>query len=527
MFRRLVLIQLGLILAAVAASTQAGQASQIERVRPAAVAGSWYPGDKEQLIAYLDNLLEGSSHTRGNGNGDGNGNGWQGPVRALISPHAGYEYSGSVAADGYRLVRGQSFSRVLLLGPSHHAGFHGLSIADVTDYETPLGRIPLDLDAIEQLRASGLVTADTQAHRREHSLEMQLPLLQRVLQPGWQLVPILVGQLEPEDYAAAAELLRPLLDDNTLVVVSSDFTHYGPRFGYRPFPNDRDTASRLESLDSGSLGYILEKSPQGFLGYKERTGVTICGYEPIAILLHLLPADSEGKLVSYATSGELTGDYQNSVSYLSIVFREPEHDTAITKQPGSVELSSEDMHLLHKLASAAVETALSPGDKAARQHLVQLLQDIPPELKAPAAAFVTLMNSGQVRGCMGSTATALPLYQLVVGSGMYAARDRRFAPLRPEELEKLDVEVSVLTQPESVDSYTDFVLGEEGVVLEQNGHNAVFLPEVPVKYNWNREQMLSRLAFKAGLPGDAWKNGASLKTFRTQSFSAPYAVTEY
>ena len=95
-----------------------------------------------------------------------------------------------------------------------------------------------------------------------------------------------------------------------------------------------------------------------------------------------------------------------------------------------------------------------------------------------------------------------------------------------EELEKLDVEISVLTHPESVDSYQDFVLGEEGVVLEMNGRNAVFLPEVPVKYNWNREQMLSRLAFKAGLSGDAWKNGASLKTFRTQSFSAPYAVTE-
>ena len=388
MFRLLVQIQFVLVLAAVVTAAQAGQVNQIERVRPAAVAGSWYPGDKEQLIAYVDHLLKGGSHASSNGNGNdsGNGNGGHGPVRALISPHAGYQYSGSVAADGYRLLRGQSYSRVLLLGPAHHTGFHGLSIADVTHYETPLGLIPLDLDAIKQLRASGLVSADSQAHRREHSLEMQLPLLQRTLKPGWQLVPVLVGQLEPEDYPAAAELLRPLLDDNTLVVVSSDFTHYGPRFGYRPFPNDKDTASRLEALDSGSLGYILEKSPRGFLDYKERTGTTICGYEPIALLLYLLPADSEGKLVSYATSGELTGDYQNSVSYLSIVFRGPENDAAIAKQPGSRELSAADMHLLHKLASAAVENALNPKDEAARQHLVQLLQDIPIELKAPAAA---------------------------------------------------------------------------------------------------------------------------------------------
>ena len=200
-----------------------------------------------------------------------------------------------MAGAAYRLVRGWKISRVLLLGPSHHADFHGLSIANVTRYETPLGTIPLDLDAIRQLRLSSLVMANPAAHREEHSLEMQLPFLQRVLQPGWQLVPVLVGQLSSEDYPAAAELLRPLLDDNTLVVVSSDFTHYGPRFGYLPFPDDGDTPTRLEALDSGSLGYILDKDPQGFLRYRNRTGTTICGYRPVALLLHLLESVSKQK----------------------------------------------------------------------------------------------------------------------------------------------------------------------------------------------------------------------------------------
>jgi len=344
MLKRVILILCGLLLPAVVT------AGQPDIVRPAAVAGSWYPGDKAQLGAFVGSLLNGENHAGST----------QGQVRALIAPHAGYRYSGAVAGAAYRLVRGREFSRVLLLGPAHHVRFHGLSIADVTHYETPLGRIPLDLDAIRQLRPSSLVTAIPAAHREEHSLEMQLPLLQRALQPGWQLVPVLVGQLLQEDYPAAAELLRPLLDDNTLVVVSSDFTHYGPRFGYLPFPDDKDTPARLEVLDAGSLGYILDKNPQGFLDYKNRTGTTICGYQPVALLLHLLPADSKGELVTYATSGQLTGDFENSVSYLSIVFHSPENDSILTDPADPAELSEKDMHLLHKLASAAVGMAARP-----------------------------------------------------------------------------------------------------------------------------------------------------------------------
>jgi AmmeMemoRadiSam system protein B/AmmeMemoRadiSam system protein A len=493
-------------------------AGQAETVRHAAVAGSWYPGDEAQLGAYVDKLLNGESRTEG----------MQGPVRALISPHAGYRYSGAVAGAGYRLVRGRKFSRVLLLGPSHHTGFHGLSIADVTHYETPLGRIPLDQDAIRQLRTSSLVKTEPTAHREEHSLEMQLPLLQRALQPGWQLVPVLVGQLEPEDYRAAAELLRPLLDENTLVIVSSDFTHYGPRFGYLPFPNDEDTADRLEELDMVGLSFILDRDPQGFLDYTNSTGITICGYRPIALLLHLLPEDSRGELVSYATSGKLTGSYANSVSYMSIAFRAPENDADVSDPPDPVNLSDEDMQLLHKLASAAVEIAARPQDVATMQYLEQLQDKVPPELEVPTGVFVTLMKSGQLRGCIGSNGSKYPLYQAVISSGIHAAsRDPRFTPVRPEELDGMDINVSVMTNPERVDSYRDFELGEDGVILEKDGHTALFLPEVPVKYHWNREEMLNQLAMKAGLPEDAWKEGASFKIFHTRKISAPYAVPEH
>jgi len=181
---------------------------------------------------------------------------------------------------------------VVLLGPSHHAGFRGAAIADVDAYATPLGEVPLDAVAVARLRETPLVSAGPAGPDREHSLEIQLPFLQRVLAPGWRLVPILVGRLEAEDYGPLADAIRPLLGDRTLVVVSTDFTHYGVRFGYVPFPADQEVAQRLEDLDKGALAHIAARDPAGFLDYQQRTGATICGFRPVALLLHLLPTDA-------------------------------------------------------------------------------------------------------------------------------------------------------------------------------------------------------------------------------------------
>jgi AmmeMemoRadiSam system protein B/AmmeMemoRadiSam system protein A len=483
-----------------------------ERVRPAAVAGSWYPADAQQLATYLDGLLDGDAAADA------------GQVRALISPHAGYLFSGAAAADGLRQVRGMAFERVIVLGPSHRGWFRGLSVADVTHYETPLGRIPLDQAAVAALHRSSLVSADPDAHRREHSIEMQLPLLQRALAPGWKLLPLLVGNLEPDDYRAAADLLRPLVDRHTLVVVSSDFTHYGPRYDYLPFAYDGETAARIESLDRGALAFILARDAQGLLDYQQRTGATICGLRPIALLLHLLGDDAVGSLQTYATSGQLTADYRNSVSYLSILFRGNGAQAESRSNSDGEELSRAHMLLLHDVASAAVEAAARPRDPAPMQRLNQLFERIPPVLETPSGAFVTLKKGGQLRGCIGYIRPHKPLYEAVAANGINAARnDHRFPPLREEELEGLEVEVSVLTPPRSIASYEDFRVGEEGIILEKDGRSAVFLPEVAEEQGWDRDQTLTQLARKAGLPEDGWKSGASFQTFQSRKFSAPYS----
>jgi len=480
-----------------------------ERVRAAAVAGSWYAGDPVELGTYLDRTLDAAPA-------------WSPPagerLGALIAPHAGYAYSGATAAAGYRALRGQAFDRVILLGPSHHAAFRGVVIADVDAYATPLGKVPLDQTAVARLREAPLVGAGPPGPDREHSLEIQLPYLQRVLAPGWRLVPILVGRLGAEDYGPLADAIRPLLDDRTLVVVSTDFTHYGARFGYMPFPADADVAAHLEALDKGAFAQIAAHDPAGFLAYQERTGATICGFRPVALLLHLLPADARAHLVRYDTSGAMLGDYRSSVSYLSIGLTLPDRPAEPAAwQPQSLEW-------LHRLAALQVADAAAPSE-ATRGALDALIASQPAEVREPAGAFVTLRKGGKLRGCIGYIAPIKPAWQAVLDNAEAAAlRDQRFRPVQPDELEGLDVEVSVLTDPVPIADWTGFELGRHGIVLVKDGRRAVFLPDVAVEQGWDREQTLTHLARKAGLPADGWREGAQYFVFTNHKHGGPLSA---
>jgi AmmeMemoRadiSam system protein B/AmmeMemoRadiSam system protein A len=483
-------------------------------VKPCSTAGSWYPEDPIELARVVDRLMDGAGLSA------------ELPpqrLRALISPHAGYQYSGATAAHGYRLLRGSDVRRVVLIGPSHRGGFRGLSIPEVREYQTPLGGVPLDRDAAERLRRSALVGAWSPAHRYEHSLEIQLPFLQRALQPGWQLVPVLVGELEHGDHRRAADLLRPLADQRTLFIVSSDFTHYGPRFGYSPFPPDLQVAQRLRELDMGALERIRARDPEGFTAYLEETGATVCGADAVRILLEMLPETSRVELLDYSTSGALSGTYRSSVSYLSIAILDDrpwgaEPDVQAVAAPQ--ELSREHLDYLYRLALYAIHEAVDPGNGAGAL-LQRLLTELPARLREPAGAFVTVLSRGRLRGCKGHVEPMLPLYEAVIRNGVSAAlNDWRFGPLAAGDLEDLEIHLSVLSVPMRIASYRDYRPGEQGIVLIKDGRRAVFLPEVPTIAGWDRTRTLEELARKAGLPGDAWKDGAELLVFRTQVYDS-------
>jgi AmmeMemoRadiSam system protein B/AmmeMemoRadiSam system protein A len=511
---RLWLVVLSLFAVPVACSAETNQ--QI-RVRAAAVAGSWYPGNAQALGKQIDKLLAEASPQLPPS---------EGAIRALITPHAGYRFSGAGAAAGYKLIKGQNLQRVIVLGPAHRGRFDGLSIADATHYETPLGRIPLDLEAIVQLRQNPLVVADANAHQREHSIEMQLPLLQRVLAPGWTLLPILVGQMDAKDYANAAKLLRPYADDNTLIVVSGDFTHYGPGYRYVPFPPGDTVKDRLKRLDMGAYEKIVAHDAVGFMAYREMTGITACAFGPVMVLLHLLPDSATTTLVKYYTSGDVIGDYRQAVSYLTVAITNelPFSDAPLpitNAQLPITQYSESQLAFLHQLARNTVAATVKQ-QHGKMEDWIALASQLSEDLQRPSGVFVTLKKQGQLRGCIGHIQPKEPLYRAIIINAIRAAHyDHRFYPVQPSELDNLELEVSVLSQPQPIASYNKFEVGKHGIILEKDGRGAVFLPEVAVEQGWNREQTLTYLAKKAGLPPDAWKTGAKFQVFTTQTYTAP------
>jgi len=272
------------------------------------VAGSWYPDDMDALARQVDGFLGAADDSP------------PPDVAAIVVPHAGFVYSGQVAAHGFAGVRGAHFDRVLLLGPSHYSAYSGAAVPAATVYRTPLGEVAIDRHAADAVADRPSVTLDDAPFRREHSLEAEIPFLQRCLEPGWSLLPVLIGAGPQDGHTGnVAAALRPLLDQATLVVVSSDFTHFGRRFNFVPFRDD--VPRRIEALDRGAIDRILAWDATGFSDYIARTAATICGRNAIDVMLRLGDAPGAADLAAYDTSGRITGDWQHSVSYASLVFR--------------------------------------------------------------------------------------------------------------------------------------------------------------------------------------------------------------
>jgi MEMO1 family protein len=280
-------------------------------VQRSQLAGTWYPDGADALGDAVDELLS-TAATPENGTDEA--------CVAGIVPHAGYRYSGRVAAAFYRRLRGAAVERAVILAPSHRGRYRGIAVPAADAFESPLGAVVID----PSCRDTGdpLVRVDAAPFAGEHSLEIQLPFLQRVI-PGATVVPLLVGRLEGPDRAAAAALLDRFAGPKTAFVVSSDFTHYGRRFGYVPFRPDGadDARRRLRELDMGAIDPILACDPRGFDEHLLATADTICGATPIGAFLAWARGRSLGALLDYATSLDVTGDYEHSVSYAAIGFR--------------------------------------------------------------------------------------------------------------------------------------------------------------------------------------------------------------
>ncbi len=465
-------------------------------IRPASCAGSWYPGDAEALAKQVDELLGKIAAPAVP----------EKPI-AIISPHAGYRYSAPVAATGYRCLRGHTYKRVIILAFSHrHAGrYRGVDVPrELTAYRTPLGDVPIDRKVCDQLLGADLFDSHPGIDQGEHSLELQLPFLQSVLD-DFTLVPLLVGRMEPEDYAVAAKSILPWVDADTLLVASTDFTHFGKQFDYVPFKDN--LPEKLRELADQAAAPILVGDYDGFVQHLAKTRDTICGRGPVTLLLRILSmrGGAQGTRAGFDLSGNIVNDWNSSVTYQSIVFTRPRGTLGESEQKTLLELARDTV------------TAYLNGKKVPEPEPGKLS----PKLAADGACFVTLQNHGRLRGCIGNMQAAGPLYEAVIRNAVSACRDYRFAqdPVTAKELAEIDVEISFLTPMKLVASTDDIIVGRHGLWIVMGPRRGVLLPQVAYERGWTREQFLEQTCRKAGLPLDAWKKPeAQIYSFTAEVF---------
>lgn len=461
----------------------------------------WYPTSKKAL---QEKLKEFDQQAQKDSSFEVQG------ARALIVPHAGYSYSGHIAALTFATVKKQSFDRIILLAPSHRIFFHGIALLNDNSYHIAIGTVALDKPVIEALQKKEIFTLGEKLQPRdpfdvEHALEIELPFLQYYF-PKVKVVPLIVGNLSELQAKECAEILKDYSDQKTLIVVSSDFTHYGKDYNYIPFKDS--IKERIKNLDNRILQTIFEPSLSAFTQIIKETDATVCGKFPLMILLALLEKKALGNvaahLIRYETSADNQETFSRSVSYSGIVFGH-KHDG----------LNQQEQDSLLQLARDAIQNGFT------KKHEEDLLYPlVTPALKSTKGVFVTLYDSKkQLRGCIGSITSSKPLYKTIYKRAQDAAfKDKRFSALQEKELATVHIKISVLTEPRKIKNYEEIKKGVHGFILKKGTKKAVFLPSVPVEQGWDIPTALEHLSEKAGLEKDAWKQGAQLKVFETIDF---------
>lgn len=479
------------------------------------LSSSWYPTNRFELASTLLKH-ERNAVEKYESYFDGD------KIKAMIVPHAGYAYSGDVAAAAYRLIIPHFFKRVIIIGPSHLDSFTGIALPhqQYEIYKNVLGHMDLDVNTLQDLSKHSLFKYRGFAHLSEHSINVQLPLIQKFCGTKCKLVPLLVGHVDVDQAEQIAVTLKPYIDDKTLVIISSDLTHHGPRFGYTPFSSN--ITQNIFNLDTRLVSKIENHDLSGFDKVLQKTGATFCGAGPIKILLGLVQqkvfGDVESHVVAYDTMASGQKNPEHSVSYMSLVVSSQKREDL----PVHHRLTGYEKSLLLKLARLRLEHLLAGGS-----HLGVVVPGLLTNaLRKPQGVFVTLhkldkKGGKSLRGCVGTVLPRKPLYKAVHETATSAAfHDSRFEPVTDSDLPYLDISISALSSPESISSYKDIELGRDGIVLQDNAKTAVYLPKVPIEHGWSLKQTLSFLAKKAGLSEDDWKNNnIDIKTFRSIDFS--------
>ena len=458
---------------------------QAPKIRQPAVAGSFYPADPKELGTMIDGFLSKAAPPPLEN------------VVALVAPHAGYVYSGPVAAYSYALLKGRKFDRVVVIAPSHYEAFGFSSVYEGAAYVTPFGQVPVDQAFAAKLaKASPRIKLSAVGHtpsadHPEHSLEVQLPFLQRVL-GQFQLVPVIMGDQSYDACRALGVALAKLVQGtNTLIMVSSDLSHY-------------HTYDEAVGLDHKTLNAIAEYDYFDLARNLDLRVWEACGGGPIVatmIAAERLGA-TQAKVLHYANTGDVTGDHSRVVGYGAVALVKAAGAAKTDEAPFS--LTSAEKDALLKIARQSVETSVREGKsyEGSTGGLEALARE--------RGAFVTITKNGQLRGCIGYVAPVKPLYLTVRDVAMMAAlRDTRFRPVTVSELGSLQYEISVLSPLRRVMDIQEIRIGQHGLLIHTSDHEGLLLPQVATEEKWDRATFLEEVCYKAGLSARAWQDPAA------------------
>lgn len=457
------------------------------------VAGAFYPDDSARLRVMLDQFYDRVPELK-----------IHGQIFALISPHAGYIYSGQIAAFGYKLLKNKFFDCIILIGPSHHYGRAGAVVDQRDGHETPLGVVNYDkITARKLLAQKGIFDFQLDVFREEHSIEVQLPFLQTAFDPKILRVVeiIMTDQNLATAQALAKAVVKVAKGKKVLVIASSDLSHYHPHKEATIL--DKKVATAVRNMDEQELCKSLASGQ-----------CEACGGGPIMVaflVAKALGAD-ESKILCYANSGDVTGDSSAVVGYLSAILYKKEVGIDLG-------LDEKDKKLLKALAQRAIEKVVKQKSTTP-EDVLREFKTIPERLKEIHGVFVTINKSGMLRGCIGRIIADKPLYYSTAEMAIAAAtEDPRFMPIEESELKSLTIEISVLTPLKKVKNADEIKVGRDGLFVRRAMFSGLLLPQVATEYGWDKITFLEETCQKAGLPKDAWKDTATeIYTFSAQVF---------
>ncbi|MCS7285748.1 MAG: AmmeMemoRadiSam system protein B [Anaerolineae bacterium] len=485
-----------ILLLALLAGACARATPVISEIRKPAVAGQFYPSDPEELSRMVEAMLARAEKVLTS------------PPQILIVPHAGYIFSGQVAAWAFKQVEGLRYDAVVIIGVNHYVpGFQQVSVYAGDAFETPLGLVPIAGDIAKSLLKHEGIVFDKEPHKREHSIEVEVPFIQKAL-PDTPIVPIVVGEPVEKNAPLLADALAKVAKGRKLLfVASSDLSHY---------PSYQDA----RRVDRATLEAILSMDPQNFLKTTEEwmnkgipnLGTCACGRGAILTALFLAQklALNRATVLRYANSGDTPfGDAERVVGYGAVAFWKEEGD----KPP-----PPSDLPAIDSLAPSIEPVALRPEQKErllkiARETIAYFLDygfaplyKVEEELQRPSGVFVTLKKHGELRGCMGEILPQRPLFVATQWAALAAAfNDPRFSPLSREELDEVKLEISLLSIPQVLKDPEKVEVGKHGIIIVKEEKMGLLLPQVPIEEGWSREEFLRGVCRKAGLPEDAWK----------------------